>query len=315
MVLLHFNCLRQIPTSYGLGGWETNFNRCSGVGGHLSQNWPHPTTTHCSNFTHVRWKFFHSDKSFSIDIPNPNPPPLSNSKSFFRVLVRNLPHLSMQFCVGSIWCIATPWFSYTSTVCARSQPPLTLSRSFSITLHFLHSLGPFTLNFVSSTLTLWRAKCQPHAVDHSSNGMLQLAQDTQCLTRPCLFLEMAQSFCFSFGGLTTASLLTSLFLISSVRITLTSFTSLSCFSASTGFSSPPSEAICLLPCCLTFTGSCSNASVIYLMTADDFHLPKKAISNKGNPCLAYIMAPDLLPECPVALASRNFCQKNQLDPR
>ena len=215
-----------------------------------------------------------------------------------------------SFGVGSTWCIATQWFHHTSTACARSQPPLTLSRSFSKVLHFLHSLGPFTLNFVNSTLTLWRAKCQPQAVDHSSKGMFQLALDTQCLTRPCLFLEMAHSFCFSLGGFNPTSLQGSLFFLSSVRITLTIFTSSSCCSDFSLFPSWIPGVDWLSPCCLTFTGNCSRASVIYLMTAEDFHLPKNAMSNKGKPCLAYIIAPDLLPECPVAFASRNFCQSN-----
>ena len=88
---------------------------------------------------------------------------------------------------------------YKSTFGAKSQPPLTLSRPFRMLAHFIHSLGPITLNFVSSTLTFILAKCQPQAVLHSSNGMPQLALSTQCLVLSDLVLEIAQSrwSCFS----------------------------------------------------------------------------------------------------------------------
>ena len=175
-------------------------------------------------------------------------------------------------------------------------------------LHFKHSRGPFTLNFVSSTFTLCLAKCHPHVVDQFSSGMPQLAHATRCLTRPRLFLEIAHSFWSVLSGFLIISVAGDVFFSISFWITLTIFIS-SFFLSSFELAPVATSASCCEPLSLTFIGSCSNASFMYRTTADDFHLPKKAMSNNGSPCLAYIMAPDLLAECPVALVSRCFCHK------
>ena len=107
---LHFNCLRQIPTSYGLGGWETNSTGAVVLVGTWAKigHIPPPPIVQTSlmsgesSFTQTRVSVL------IYQVPTLHP---WASVSFFRVLVRNLSHPYMQFCVRSIWCIATPWFT------------------------------------------------------------------------------------------------------------------------------------------------------------------------------------------------------------
>ena len=161
MVPLHFNCLRQIPTSYGLGGWETNFQQVTGVGGHLSQNWPHPTTTQFTNFTHVRWKFFHSDKSFSIGTSFPNPPPLSIGKRFFRVLVE-LCHICLFSFVLDPFDVLPPHGSFTLQLSAPDPNLLWLCRAPSLsTCTFCILLGH---SLWTSSAQLWH--CGGQSANH-----------------------------------------------------------------------------------------------------------------------------------------------------